>query len=203
MRIDPSECAVLDVYKVLIGSVVPRPIAFVSTISPEGVLNLAPFSFFNAVCADPPMIVFATGNKRGGLPKDTLRNIQQTGEFVVNIVSETIAEAMNLTSGEYPPEIDEFQVSGLTPIPSERIRPPRVGESPVQMECRLHQLVTLSERPRGGSLIIGEVVLIHAADEVLDGFKVDPAALRAVARMGGDAYCRTTDRFELPRPVVK
>jgi len=198
--VDPAVVAQRDVYKLLIGSVVPRPIGFVSTLSPEGVANLAPFSFFNAVCGDPPMVCFAISNRDPR--KDTYLNVKATGEFVANIVSEEIAEKMNLTSGDYAYGVDEFAVSGLTPAPSEAVRPPRVGEAPVNMECRLVHLIELSSRPAGTHLVIGEVVRFHVRDEIVDSFRIDPEKLRAVARMGGNEYSRTRDRFELIRPKV-
>jgi flavin reductase (DIM6/NTAB) family NADH-FMN oxidoreductase RutF len=132
--------------------------------------------------------------------KDTLRNIQATGEFVVNIVSEEFALKMNAAAAEVPPEIDEFELSGLTPFPSEIVRPPRVGESHVQMECRLHQLIAVSEKPGGGYLVLGEVLRFHIDEAVLVGDKIDPDRLKAIGRMGGPMYTRTTDRFEMVRP---
>jgi flavin reductase (DIM6/NTAB) family NADH-FMN oxidoreductase RutF len=196
--IDPASTPPINSYKLLIGSIVPRPIAFVSTVSAEGVRNLAPFSFFNAICGEPPTVCFASGVRVPG--KDTLLNVQATGEFVVNIVSEEIAEQMNLCSGDYPHEVDEFAVSGLTPIPSDLVRPPRVRESHIHMECKLVQIVQVSTRPLGGSLVIGEVVRFHVDDALIDHFRVDPNKLRAVGRMGGNAYTRTRDRFEMIRP---
>jgi len=204
----PSEKLVLDpastppqaIYKLLIGSVVPRPIAFVSTVSADGVPNLAPFSFFNVICAEPPTVCFSTGFR---IPcKDTLANVKATGEFVVNIVSEEIAEKMNLCSGDYPAGVDEFRVSGLTPVASEVVKPPYVLESRVNMECRLVQTVEISTRPMGGTLIIGEVLRFHIDGEIVANFRVDPDKLRAIGRMGGNEYTRTRDRFEMVRPQV-
>lgn len=205
MTIDPAAHDPRDIYKLLIGSIVPRPIAFVSTVSADGIRNLAPFSFFNAVCPNPPVVCFMPVFPAGGAarPKDTLRNVRETGEFVINIVSEDFAEAMNQTSGEYPPEVDEFVVSGLTPVASERVKAARVGEARVQMECRLIEVVTVSERPLGGSVVLGEVLLFHVAAEIVSGFHIDPDRLRAIGRMGGASYARTTDRFDLARPVVR
>ena len=196
--VDPAVTPQRDVYKLLIGSIVPRPIAFVSTISPEGAHNLAPFSFFNAICGDPPTVGFSTSFREP--LKDTYLNVKATGEFVVNIVSEDIAERMNLTSGEYPFGVDEFAVSGLTPVPSDLVRPPRVKESHVNMECRLTQILDVSTRPNGASLIIGEVVRFHVDDAIVDNFRIDPDKLRAIGRMGGNEYARTRDRFEMIRP---
>jgi len=196
--IDPASTSPVNCYKLLIGSVVPRPIAFVSTVSAEGARNLAPFSFFNAICGEPPVVCFSTSVR---VPrKDTLLNIQATGEFVVNIVSEEIAQQMNLCSGDYPHGVDEFDVSGLTPVPSDLVRPPRVRESHVNMECKLMQIVEVSTRPRGGSLIIGEVILFHVDPAIVDNFRIDPDQLRAIGRMGGNEYARTRDRFAMIRP---
>ena len=139
MRIDPLNFEGFN--RVLTGVVVPRPIAFVSTMSPDGVVNLAPYSFFNAVSYDPPTIVFSSSRRAGYKSKDTLRNIEETGEFVVNIVVDPIAEAMNKTSAEFPEDVDEFEIAGLTQAPSETVKAPRVAESPVNMECKLEQVV--------------------------------------------------------------
>lgn len=204
MTIHPAEHDPKDIYKILIGSVVPRPIAFVSSLDKNGIRNLAPFSFFNACSANPPIVCFSASFRPGsGTGKDTLHNIRETGEFVVNIVSEAIAEAMNLTSGDYPAEVDEFVVSGLTPVPSEFVKPPRVGESLVQMECKLQQIVVVSDKPLGAALIIGEVVCFHVDDAIVENFRIDPDKLRAIGRMGGATYARTRDRFDIARPVVK
>jgi flavin reductase (DIM6/NTAB) family NADH-FMN oxidoreductase RutF len=135
------------------------------------------------------------------MAKDTLRNILQTKEFVVNIVSEEFAGKMNATSAQVPPEVDEFALSGLTPIPSELIKPARVAESHVHMECRLLQMVHVSEQPGGGSLVLGEVLRFHVREDLIDNFRIDPEKLRAIGRMAGSTYVRTTDRFDLIRPA--
>jgi flavin reductase (DIM6/NTAB) family NADH-FMN oxidoreductase RutF len=199
MIIDPTTVPPQINYRLLVGAVVPRPIAFVSTISPEGVRNLAPFSFFNVVCGDPPVICFSPIWRNP--PKDTIVNIRATGEFVVNIVSEDFADRMNICSGEYPSSVDEFSLSGLTPVESVVVRPPRVKESHVNMECRLMQIVDVSARPMGGSLVIGEVVRFHVDDAVIEDFKIDADKLGAVGRMSGSDYARTRDRFSLVRPA--
>jgi flavin reductase (DIM6/NTAB) family NADH-FMN oxidoreductase RutF len=199
MIIDPKTVPANVSYRVLVGSVVPRPIAFVSTTSATGVNNLAPFSFFNAVCGDPPVICFSPVWRNP--PKDTLVNIRASGEFVVNIVSEGFAEKMNVCSGDYPPDVDEFEMSGLTPVPSDLIRPPRVAESHVSMECRLLQIIEISAKPMGGNIVIGEVVRFHVDDGIIDsGYKIDADKLGAVGRMSGYDYTRTRDRFALVRP---
>ncbi len=201
MIVDPKEAGWLNTYKLLIGAIVPRPIAFVSTLSPEGIPNLAPFSFFTGVSANPPVICFCPMRRRGVLPhKDTLHNITVTREFVVNIVSEEFTQQMNITSAEFPPEVDEFEAAGLTPIPSDLVKPPRVKESHVHMECRLYLLVEVGGEDGSGNLVLGEVLRFHVDDQYFDDFKIDPGQLRAIGRMGGATYTRTTDRFELPRP---
>jgi len=202
--VDPQSTRHIDIYKLLIGSIVPRPIALVSTVSHDGIRNLAPFSFFTGISSKPALICFCPGPRPdGGLRKDTLENITRTKEFVVNIVSEEIAEAMNLTSGEYPPEVDEFAIAGLTAIPSDLVKPPRVAESHVNMECRLYLSIEFSELPGGGNLVIGEVLRFHVDDRIVENFKIDPDQLRAVGRMGGPTgYTRTRDRFDMIRPKV-
>jgi flavin reductase (DIM6/NTAB) family NADH-FMN oxidoreductase RutF len=203
--LDPAEEKPLDIYKLLVGSVVPRPIAFVSSIDADGVRNLAPFSFFTVASANPPIVCFCPmmrGTVNHGLhpTKDTLRNIIATREFVVNVVSEEFAEKMNACSAELPPEVDEFLVSGLTPVASDVVRPPRVGESHVQMECRLQQVIHVSTEPLGGSLVLGEVLRFHVSVSLFDNFRVDPDKLQAIGRMAGSTYTRTRDRFDMERP---
>lgn len=201
MIIDPREHDYRNIYKLMIGVIVPRPIAFVSSASPDGVLNLAPFSFFTGISANPPVICFCPMVRASdGLTKDTLRNIESTREFVVNIVSEDFVEAMNICSTEFPPEVNEFEKSGLTPIPSDLVKPPRVKESRVNLECKLVQIVTVSSKPLGGSIVLGEVLRFHVDDRLIDDFKIDPDKLKPVGRMGGPSYTRTTDRFDLVRP---
>lgn len=187
----------------MIGSIVPRPIAFVSTVSRDGVRNLAPYSFFNGVCSNPPTILFSTVIKKDGKHKDTLYNIEATKEFVVNMVSEDIAEQMNICSADYPPGVDEFMESRLTPIPSTIVKSPRVKESPMSMECKLNQIVRIGDGPGGGCVVIGEIVLFHINDALFDNFRIDPDVLRAIGRMGGPMYTRTRDRFEMTRPALK
>jgi flavin reductase (DIM6/NTAB) family NADH-FMN oxidoreductase RutF len=199
--VDPGNTAAANVYKLMVGAIVPRPIAFVSTLSAAGVRNLAPFSFFTGISANPPVICFSPMIRSSdGQKKDTLRNIEETGEFVVNVVSEDFAPQMNLCAPEYPAEVDEFELSGLTAIPSDLVRPPRVAESRIHMECKLYQIVHVSPKPLGGSLVIGEVLRFHVSDALFTDFRIDPDLLRAIGRMGGPTYARTTDRFDMPRP---
>ena len=203
--LDPAQIAPSDIYKLMIGMIVPRPIAFVSTMDAAGIRNLAPFSYFTACSSNPPVVCFCTSVRSDPRPhKDTLENIRATGAFVVNIVSEEIAEQMNLCSSEVPPEVDEFELSGLTPLESDLVKPPRVAESKVQMECRLRQILVVSEEPGGGSLVLGDVLRFHIEEALLDdqkgGYKIDPDKLNAIGRMGGPIYTRTRDRFEMQRP---
>ncbi len=200
MIVDPATTAPLNIYKLLVGTVVPRPIAFVSTISPEGVANLAPFSFFTVASANPPVLCFTTSFREPR--KDTLVNVRATKEFVVNIVSEEFADKMNATSAEYPYGVDEFAVAGLTPVASDLVRAPRVKESHVNMECKLLQTVEVSNQPLGGTLVLGEVVRFHINDAIIEEFRIDPDKLGAVGRMAGNTYSRTRDRFELIRPQI-
>jgi flavin reductase (DIM6/NTAB) family NADH-FMN oxidoreductase RutF len=209
MIVSPSDLSHKDLYSILLNSVAPRPIAWVSTVSASGQLNLAPFSFFNCVCVDPPLLAFAPGLRRPKQPeadrgeaKDTLRNIRETKEFVVNIVTFELAEAMNLTSGEYEASVDEFEVAKLTPQPSKIVRPPRVGESPVSFECKLHQILDFSPAPTSGTLVIGQIVSIHMNDANLKDGKLDRNSLDLIGRMGGNQYTRTTQRFDMVRPKV-
>jgi flavin reductase (DIM6/NTAB) family NADH-FMN oxidoreductase RutF len=187
----------MAVYHLLIGIVTPRPIAWVSTIDNEGRLNLAPFSFFNVFGVNPPVVVFSPALKRNGSKKDTLRNIEATGEFVINAAVAGLAEAMNLSAKELPPGQSEAELAGLTMTPALKVKPPRVAESPAHLECTLRQVIPIGS----ANLVIGEVVLIHVADAVLDEHgRVDPHKLRTIARLGGDFYCHTSDVFEMKRP---
>lgn len=205
MNFDPSALAVADRYKLLIGCVVPRPIAFVSTISPDGKLNLAPFSFFAGVGSNPMTLLFCPANKEDGSEKDSLRNAKPAGEggageFVVNLVSEEIARPTAVCAEPLPYGESEFELSHLTPVPSTVVKPPRVLESPASFECRTVQVVrTNPGQPAGGNIVIGEVVYIHLRDGLVnERFHTDPARLQAIGRMGGLGYCTTRDRFEMP-----
>lgn len=203
MDIDPKTLPVRERYKLMIGSILPRPVAWVSTISPQGVTNLAPFSFFTGITAEPMSVCFAPVNNRDGKAKDTLVNIRATKQFVVNLATEGSVEKMNQTSANYPYGVSEFEAAGVTPVPSLRVKPPRVKESPISMECELNQIVTLSEGPLGGQLVIGNVVLFHADDAVWNGGELRHQDLKTVGRMEGIWYTRTQDAFELPRPEAK
>jgi flavin reductase (DIM6/NTAB) family NADH-FMN oxidoreductase RutF len=209
MIVSPSDVSHSELYGLVLNSVAPRPIAWVSTMSASGALNLAPFSFFNCVCVDPPLLAFAPGLRPPKRPeaghgevKDTLRNIRETREFVVNIVTYELREAMNLTSGEYESSVNEFEVAKLTPQASTIVRPPGVAESPVSFECKLHQILDFSPAPTSGSLVIGQIVSIHVNDAHLKDGRLDRNSLDLIGRMGGLQYTRTTQRFEMVRPKV-
>ena len=197
MQYDPVEMSATDVYKLMIRIIVPRPIAWISSVSADGVRNVAPFSFFAGITADPPAVCFAPARKPGGVKKDTLSNVEATGEFVVNVVTEDCAEAMNDTATDYPSEVDEFERAGLTAVASEIVVPPRVGESPIQMECKLQTTVEVGNK--GAVLVIGEVVMFHIDERVVADGEVDARLLKAVGRMGGQEYTRTDDWFVLER----
>ena len=201
MIVDPEQLPWRDVYSLLTQIVQPRPIAFVSTVSGAGQVNLAPFSFYNAVSGNPPVVVFSPLLNRDGSPKHTLANVRETGEFVVATVTEAIAAQMNECSAECPPHVCEFEYAGFTRRPAMLVRPPLVAESPVNLECRLLQIVPIGEEPGAGSLVIGRVLQIHVADDVLTEGGVDPAKLRAVGRMGGTLYARTDSVFSMERPT--
>jgi flavin reductase (DIM6/NTAB) family NADH-FMN oxidoreductase RutF len=213
MNVGISEVSYRELYNIILSSVAPRPIAWVSTLSASGQPNLAPFSFFNCVSVDPPLLAFCPGMRSpkdgdsdrtavNGEPKDTLRNVRETKEFVVNVVTYGLLEAMNVTSGEYDSSVNEFELARLTPQPSKIVRPPRVGESPVSFECTLHQILDFSTAPTGNSLVIGQIVAIHIDDAHLKDGRIDRDSLDLIGRMGGMQYTRTRDRVELARPAV-
>lgn len=201
MYLDTRELASRDAYKLLIGSVVPRPIGWVSTVSAGDVGNLAPFSFFMAATGNPPTVVLST-SFRDGKPKDTLQNVMEVPEFVLNVVSEDVGDAMNATSEEFPSDVDELVAAGLTPLPSSRVRPVRVAEAPINMECKVVQLVPVGDPKTGATLIIGEILAWHVRDDLFDAerFRIRMDQLKAVGRMAGDGYTRTNEQFEMIRP---
>ena len=197
MVIDPSTLSPGAVYRWMIGSIVPRPIAFVSTVGASGRSNVAPFSYFLPVTSRPPLVGVAIG-PREGQPKDTLKNVRATGDFVVNIVDEPLAARVVQASGDWPEETSEFELTGLTAAASDLVRSPRVAESPVSFECRLHREVPLGE----AVLVVGEIVRIHAAERVLTEGRVDVEKLRPVGRLGGDGYSVVREVMHLARPRV-
>ncbi|MBI3478642.1 MAG: flavin reductase family protein [Acidobacteria bacterium] len=209
MDATPAQLGDRELYNILLSAVGPRPIAWVSSLSAAGQPNLAPFSFFNVACADPPLLAFApsmrapkASSSNSGVPKDTLRNIRETKEFVVNIVTFELAEAMNLTSGDYDPTIDEFEIAKLAAAPSKLVRPIRVADSPVSFECKLYQILDFNPGSDGGSLVIGEIVSIHVDENYVKEGRLDRNSLDLIGRMGGIQYTRTTQRFEIVRPKV-
>lgn len=203
MIIDPKDILFQEAHKLMIGSIIPRPIALVSTISKEDRVNLAPFSYFNGVCSKPPTIVFCPA-RRGwdGKEKDTLVNIRETEEFVVNIVSESFAEKMVACSTDFDPDIDEYEISNLSKINSKKIRPPRVEEAKISFECTLNQIVEIGDGGAGsGFIVIGTIVLFHVDDSVYDNGKIKLKNLNPLGRLAGNSYSRTKDTFEIVREV--
>ena len=197
-----SEKDKLELYKIIIGSVVPRPIAFVATMGKDGVANLSPFSFFNGVTYNPPTLAFSVLD-RGSEMKDTSRNISANPEFIVHIVSESISEKMNVTCGDYGAHVDEFVEAGFTAVPGTVVEVPRVAEAMVAMECRLMHHIRIGEGTPQTSHILGEVVYWHVDEKVLtETGRIDSKVLQAVGRMGGNDYTRTADQFTMERPVI-
>lgn len=200
MIIDPAIAPRVDVYATMIRCIAPRPIAWVSTISREGVYNLAPFSFFTGVSSNPPAICFVTSRQDDGTKKGTLLNIEATGHFVVNFVPEELAEVMNITATEYPHGISEFEKAGLTPERSERVGAPRLKESPIHFECELLESMHVGvEDVGGGTIVVGRIVLIHVDESILTNGKVDYELYHPIGRLGGMEYARTRDRFTMVR----
>jgi len=197
MRIDPSEQTSRDNYQLMIASVIPRPIGWVSTLAADGTPNLAPFSYFGAVTAAPPTLMLSVGRRRGQR-KDTARNLLDTREAVVHIPHRRLAEAMVKTSIEAGPELNEFDFAGLGQTPAEKVRPARVIEAAIAFECRVRQHIEVGTGPN--DLFLLEILLIHIADELLDGRLPDPAKLAAVGRLGGTGYCDTSAPFFIERP---
>lgn len=200
--IDPQTLSRPDAHRLLLHCVSPRPIAFTSTLSPAGAPNLAPFSYFMAGGANPPSVVISPLTTRTGVSKDTLRNIQATGEYVINVVTYTMREKMNHASAEFPYGVNEFEEAGFTPIPSVKVKPSRVAESPLHLECRLFQIVPHGSGPLAANYIIGEVVYFHVSTQVLIDGRVDARLVDAIARMGDNWYCRADAPaiFEMLRP---
>jgi flavin reductase (DIM6/NTAB) family NADH-FMN oxidoreductase RutF len=201
MQIDVAGADVLDVYHTLTGIVTPRPIAWVTTISPAGVVNLAPFSFFNVFGANPAIVAFSPTLKRDGTKKDTLRNIEATGEFVIHASTADLVEQVNMTAKEVTPDVSEVELAGLHTVPGAKVKVPRVAEAAAALECIVKQILSFGSGPIAPNLVIGEVVSIYVRDDVLgsDG-RPDPRKLRTVARLGGEFWCQTSDLFALKRP---
>jgi flavin reductase (DIM6/NTAB) family NADH-FMN oxidoreductase RutF len=206
LKIDPAEIATKDLHQFILGAVAPRPIAFASTISSDGIPNLAPYSFFNAFSSNPPILIFSSNRRvSNNTTKDTLKNVEDTGEVVINVVPHSIVRQMALCSIEYDAGINEFEKAGFTPLPSEKIRPFRVAESPVHMECRVEKILPLGEKGGAGNLIICNIVLMHIAEAVLnDKGRIDPHKIDLVARMGRFYYARASGDaiFEVVQEVT-
>ena len=203
MIIDPANQSFSENHKLMIGSIVPRPIALVSTISKGNINNVAPFSYFNGVCSNPPTIMFAPARRgHDGKTKDTLNNIRETNEFAINIVSEEIVEPMVACSTDYSDEVDEFKISDFTPIQCDKIIAPRVEESKVVFECKLNTIIEIGpSKPGGGFVVIGEIVLFHINDDVFKDGKIDLSLLNPVGRLSGNNYSRVFDSFEVKRQI--
>jgi flavin reductase (DIM6/NTAB) family NADH-FMN oxidoreductase RutF len=185
-----------DHYKLLTGLVIPRPIGWIGTKAGDGKLNLAPFSFFNAVSSEPPIVLFSAG-RHSDRPKDSVAFAEESGVFTVNIVSEELASAMNQSSETFAPDEDEFVIAGLTPVMGTLVDAPMVGESPANLECRVLNVIDIGIEVR---MVLGEVVMIHVRDDALDGTRVDSEVIRAIGRLSGSSYTTTRARFELRRP---
>lgn len=196
MDIRMADLHAKDAYRIMTSCIVPRPIAWVSTVSADGVYNAAPFSYFTGVSIEPPLVLFAV-ERRKGMKKDTLINIEETKEFVINLVTEANVEMMNLTSQDYPYEVNEFLEAGLSPIPSGSVAAPSIRESPIHMECKLDRIIEIGSSPH--SLVIGEVIRIRIDAAVMEGDLIRMDRLKAVGRMGGKWYAKTEQLFELPR----
>ncbi|MBK6930646.1 MAG: flavin reductase [Saprospirales bacterium] len=207
LTIDPTQIPTKDLHQYMLGAVAPRPIAFASTISPEGVPNLAPYSFFNAFSSNPPILIFSSNRRvANNTTKDTLRNVEETREVVINVVSHSIVRQMALCSIEYDATVNEFEKAGLTPLASELVRPFRVAESPVQMECIVEQILPLGDRGGAGNLIICRIVRLHIDERVLtDAGRIDPHKIDLVGRMGRFYYARASGAavLEVVQPVAE
>jgi flavin reductase (DIM6/NTAB) family NADH-FMN oxidoreductase RutF len=203
---DPKDLAIPKLHQYLLGAVGPRPIAFASTINEEGIPNLAPFSFFNVFSANPPILIFSPARSgRLNTTKDTYENVKKIPEVVINVVNYELVHQMSLASSPYAPGTNEFIKSGLNPIPSLKVQPPRVAESPVQFECKVNQVIELGHEGGAGNLIICEVVQFHIDENILDSnLMIDQRKIDLVARMGGNWYCRADEKsmFEIEKPIT-
>lgn len=207
MNVKVKDLNAHQIYNILIGSILPRPIAWVSTIDRNGVPNLAPFSAFTFASSNPPVLCFSPAfksrevdGKKTVVPKDTLKNIETTADFVINIVSLPVAEKMNVTSANFAPGVDEFVKAGLTAMPSVDVRAPRVGEAMVSYECRLRQIINFGSHEGAGNLVLGDVVGFHLADEVYENGHVNLQKLQPIGRLAGSSYCKVEAIFDMTRP---
>lgn len=204
MKFNPSNMENQKLSHLLTDIVVPRPIAWVSTVNTNGISNLAPFSAYAMVSANPMIVCFTVITTRDGRKKDTLLNVELTEEFVISVVTEDLAEAMNQTCAPYPRDVSEYEKAGLTPVKADTVKVPMVGESPINMECKLLQILEFGQLPHISSLIIGEVQIVHIADELFDSKTERISGLKVIGRLGGDGdtYSRTNDTFQMKRPTL-
>tara|TARA_Y100000766_G_scaffold213165_1_gene184753 strand:- start:304 stop:927 length:624 start_codon:yes stop_codon:yes gene_type:complete len=204
LEIEPTKISTKDLHKYLLSSIGPRPIALASTIDSHGINNVSPFSFFNIFSANPPIAIFSPARRvRNNTTKDTLENIKEVKEVVINIVNDEIVDRASISSTEFPREIDEFVESGLTPIASKKIKPFRVYESPVQMECKVNQIIELGQNGGAGNLIVCEIILMHINSSILDeNNHIDQNKIKLVGRLGDNWYCKGFDQglFEIKKP---
>jgi flavin reductase (DIM6/NTAB) family NADH-FMN oxidoreductase RutF len=207
MIVNPKEIPVGKMHSYLLGAIAPRPIAFASTVDKEGKINLSPFSFFNCFGANPPILIFSPARRgRDNTTKHSYENVLEVPEVVINIVNYAMVQQMSLASTEYPKGVNEFVKAGFTQVPSTLVKPPRVGESPAAFECKVLDVIKTGDQGAAGNLVICEVILAHIKDDILDGDgKIDPFKIDAVARMGGDWYCRANGEalFQVPKPLDK
>lgn len=205
VTIDPETTSAREMYKLIIGAVVPRPIAFVSTHDGEGKLNVAPYSFFNGISSNPPAIMFSIGVPSSETPeKDTLRNIKKTGDFVVNTANQWMIQSVVHSAAQFPYGVSEFEETGLTPIDSECVGAKRVKESAIHLECKLLQIVLIGDGSPGSShVVFGEIVRAHVMKEAINEGRIDPEVLQNVGRMGGFSYTTLGEVFDIPVPVVE
>ncbi|MEM9643913.1 MAG: flavin reductase family protein [Planctomycetota bacterium] len=201
MNVDPQTLSTNAMYHWMVGLIAPRPIAWVSTRSSDGVDNLAPFSFFNGVGANPPSLMFCPVNDGSGNPKDSLVNVRETGVFAVNLVTESVAESMNQSSHAYPSDVDEFDMAMLEKVPCQRIAASRVAKVAACFECEMLHAISLGHGPGGANLVVGKIVHLHVDDAWIDDGRLTHRRLQTIGRMGGSEYVRTTDRFEMSRPI--
>ena len=207
LTINPKEIPFTQMHGYLLGAVTPRPIAFASTVDKNGNVNLSPFSFFNCFGANPPILIFSPARRgRDNTTKHTYENVREVSEVVINVVNYPMVQQASLASTEYPKGVNEFVKAGFTEVPSTIVKPPRVGESPISMECKVLQIIQTGDGGAAGNLVVCEILLMHIKEEILDADgRIDPWKLDAVARLGGDYYCRVQGDsiFKVPKPLEK
>lgn len=203
MKFDLANLEWIDLHELMAGAVVPRHIALISTVGENGVFNLAPFSRWGLLCLRPALAYVSIGaKKRARQRKDTIRNMEFSRDFVINVVTEALADPMNQSSADYPSDVSEFDEVGLTPVKSDLVKAPRVAESPINMECRVITILNFGIFPDSTEVAIGEILRVHVQDEICVNGAIDMHKLKAIARLGGELYCRTTDIFEIKRPYI-